>query len=262
MPPEVGKLCAYFITKMTTRGDFKISGLVLITQGNLTAKIACFWDSKIIMAKRQQGTVEKWQDDKGFGFIASDAESVFFHISEYQSSAAQRPKVGETVSFIPAKDGQGRLQAKKVTSLSVATKPKRTRAKTSPQKRSASHQDRFKADQSNRLFIALGFYGLLLILAGMSKLAWLWVGWYAFIGVVTFLLYAKDKAAAQQQQWRTPESTLHFLSMIGGWAGAMLAQTYLRHKSKKVEFRTIYYLTVIINLAALLYILAAGDFNL
>lgn len=71
-------------------------------------------------------------------------------------------------------------------------------------------------------------------------------------------MYAKDKAAAQSGDWRTPESTLHLLSTLGGWVGALVAQTYLRHKSQKPEFRVAYYLTVIINMAGLLFILAGG----
>ncbi|WP_230655861.1 DUF1294 domain-containing protein [Psychrobacter sp. I-STPA10] len=221
------------------------------------------------MAKKQQGTrvqgkIEKWQDDKGFGFIASEEDSIFFHISEYQSAASnkstQRPKLGERVSFVIGKDKQGRLQAKKVISLTDSCKY--STPKASRQKQAPSHQDRFKADQSNRLFIALGFYVLLIILAVMGKIIWLVVGWYVAIGVLTFLAYAKDKSAAQRGQWRTPESTLHILSLIGGWAGAMLAQTYLRHKSKKIEFRTVYYLTVIINLAGLLYLLSGGKITM
>ena len=227
---------------------------------------------------RMQGTVAQWQDDRGFGFIAAADKSFFFHISEYQATAsAPRPEVGEVVTFIVGKDEQGRWQAQKVMAVTVVSKaaPKsgtkaRTKARTkdtslkvrtNQQKRSYDAKQRFKAHQSNRSFIALGFYLLLIMLAVMEKITWLWVGWYAVIGVVTFLLYAKDKYAAQHGQWRTPESTLHLLSVIGGWAGAMLAQNYLRHKSKKVEFRTMYYLTVIINLAGLLYILAEGTIN-
>lgn len=32
---------------------------------------------------------------------------------------------------------------------------------------------------------------------------------------------------------RTQESTLHGLSLLGGWPGALIAQQVLRHKSKK-----------------------------
>ena len=84
------------------------------------------------------------------------------------------------------------------------------------------------------------------------------VGWYAALGLVTYIMYAKDKAAAQSSDWRTPEFTLHVLSALGGWVGALLAQTYLRHKSQKPEFRVTYYLTVVVNMAGLLFLLAGG----
>jgi len=37
-----------------------------------------------------------------------------------------------------------------------------------------------------------------------------------------------DKSAAQRNAWRTPEGTLHMLSLVGGWPGAMIAQQILR----------------------------------
>lgn len=74
---------------------------------------------------------------------------------------------------------------------------------------------------------------------------------YAVIAVVTFLAYAIDKAAAKSDRWRIPESTLHVLALVGGWPGAILAQTILRHKSVKREFRLIFWITVGINLFVL-----------
>ena len=38
----------------------------------------------------------------------------------------------------------------------------------------------------------------------------------------------------------------------------MVAQTYLRHKSQKPDFRLSFYLTVVINLGGLLFIMAGG----
>ena len=78
------------------------------------------------------------------------------------------------------------------------------------------------------------------------------------LGIFTYITYGKDKAAAQNGDWRTPESTLHILSALGGWVGALVAQTYLRHKSQKPEFRVTYYLTVVINMAGLLFLLVDG----
>ncbi|MEZ8156950.1 DUF1294 domain-containing protein [Vibrio splendidus] len=74
--------------------------------------------------------------------------------------------------------------------------------------------------------------------------------WYLVIGVVTFFVYAKDKRAAINGNWRVPEKTLHTFSIAGGWLGALIAQEKLRHKTQKQPFRSIYWLTVVINVAA------------
>lgn len=210
------------------------------------------------MAHKQQGHIKKWQDDKGFGFIETAVgESVFFHISAFR--AQRRPEVGEQVVFTVGQDNQGRLQAKDVQELSFVQQKmaqKNNQIRQRNHKRSA--QAEFEADQKKRLFLGIGFYGVLILLAVMNKLSWLAVAWYVILGVITYGMYAKDKAAAQSGDWRTPESTLHLLSTLGGWVGALVAQTHLRHKSQKPEFRIAYYLTVIINLAGLLFIMVNG----
>ena len=213
------------------------------------------------MASKQQGQVKKWQDDKGFGFIETEnGDSVFFHINEFK--ARRRPDVGEQVVFTLGQDNQGRMQAKDVQELEfvqqkMSQKNKQIRQRN--HKRSA--QAEFEAGQKKRLFLGVGFYGVLILLVVMDKLNWLVVGWYAALGIITYAMYAKDKAAAQSGNWRTPESTLHLLSALGGWVGAMVAQTYLRHKSQKAEFRAVYYLTVVINMAGLLFLIAGGDMS-
>ena len=207
------------------------------------------------MTTKQQGQIKKWQEDKGFGFIETEAgEQVFFHVSEFK--ARRRPTLGEAVVFSIGQDNQGRKQAKQVQELGfvqqqMAQKNQQIRQRN--QKRSA--QADFEAGQKKRLFVGVGFYMVLILLAVMDKLSWLVVGWYIALGLITYLMYAKDKAAAQSGDWRTPESTLHLLSTLGGWVGAMVAQTYLRHKSQKADFRMTYYLTVLINMAGLLFVL-------
>ncbi|MEZ9160399.1 DUF1294 domain-containing protein [Vibrio lentus] len=79
--------------------------------------------------------------------------------------------------------------------------------------------------------------------------------WYVVIGAVTFVVYAKDKRAAINGNWRVPEKTLHIFSVAGGWLGALIAQDKLRHKTQKQPFRAIYWLTVVINVAAFLWTL-------
>ena len=207
----------------------------------------------------QQGKVRKWQEDKGFGFIETEAgESVFFHVSEFK--APRRPVNGDEVVFTTGPDSQGRMQAKQVQELEfvqqkIAHKNKQIRKRNAHK----SQQADFEEGQKKRLFLGVGFYGMLILLAATNKLSWLVVTWYIAIGIITYIVYAKDKAAAQNNNWRTAETTLHILSALGGWVGAMVAQTYLRHKSQKADFRVAYYLTVVINLAGLLFVLAGGD---
>ncbi len=207
----------------------------------------------------EQGCIEKWQEGRGFGFIKTDTgESVFFHVSEFKAS--RRPNIGEQVVFTVGQDSQGRKHAKQVQELDVVQQDMvQKNQKIRYRNRQKSVQAEFEARQKKRLFLDIGFYAVLIVLAVMDKLSWLVVGWYVVIGIVTYIVYAKDKAAAQNGAWRTPESTLHFLSALGGWVGAMVAQTYLRHKSQKPEFRMAYYLTVLINLAGLLVLLMNRD---
>jgi uncharacterized membrane protein YsdA (DUF1294 family) len=81
--------------------------------------------------------------------------------------------------------------------------------------------------------------------------------WYVIISLLTFIIYAKDKSAAKNGSWRTPESTLHLLSLLGGWPGALIAQQTLRHKFKKESFRSVFWTTAFLNCGvfALLFIL-------
>lgn len=210
------------------------------------------------MVNKQQGIVKKWQNDKGFGFIETEAgESVFFHVSEFK--AQRRPDIGEQVVFSIGQDAEGRRRAKQVQELGfVQQKMAQKNQQIRQRNQKRSHQAEFEAGQKKRSFLGLAFYGVLALLAATDKLSWLVVSWYVVLGIITYGMYAKDKAAAQSGDWRTPESTLHTLSALGGWVGALLAQTYLRHKSQKPEFRITYYLTVVVNMAGLLFLLAGG----
>ncbi|MDE8602709.1 DUF1294 domain-containing protein [Marinomonas sp. RSW2] len=68
------------------------------------------------------------------------------------------------------------------------------------------------------------------------------------LSLISFCLYGLDKSAAKRGKQRIRESTLHFLSLFGGWPGAMLGQKMFRHKTKKRRFRVIFWLTVLLNI--------------
>ena len=76
----------------------------------------------------------------------------------------------------------------------------------------------------------------------------------AVLSMISFFIYWKDKRAAEKNRPRTPEKTLHLLSLLGGWPGSMLAQRKFRHKTKKFKFRIVFWLTALLNTAALIFI--------
>lgn len=70
-----------------------------------------------------------------------------------------------------------------------------------------------------------------------------------FLGasLLAYMAYSRDKSAAQNGEWRVSENTLHLYSLLCGWPGAIMAQQKLRHKTKKVSFRVVFWLTVVMN---------------
>ena len=72
---------------------------------------------------------------------------------------------------------------------------------------------------------------------------------YITLSSIAFILYAVDKSAAKRNAQRIPEKSLHLVSLLGGWPGAILAQKICRHKTKKQPFRFIFWLTVILNVS-------------
>lgn len=78
------------------------------------------------------------------------------------------------------------------------------------------------------------------------------VAFYAVVSVLAYVTYAIDKQAAIKQRRRVSEKSLHLLGLLGGWPGGLLAQQWLRHKTRKTAFQVIFWLTVGANLACLL----------
>jgi len=67
---------------------------------------------------------------------------------------------------------------------------------------------------------------------------------YLLASTVCFIAYALDKSAARAGARRTPERTLLLLGLAGGWPGAVLAQQWLRHKTRKQPFQGRFWLSV------------------
>ena len=190
---------------------------------------------------RRQGKIAKWNDERGFGFISSsEGYSVFVHISSLPRSD-RRPSVNQAVSYTLAFDSHGRPQANEVRFI-VGT-------------RSASPTRRIPAVP---ITFAISFLAAVTALVASGRLEMSWLVLYYGASIITYGIYARDKTAAQNAGWRVPESTLHLMSLVGGWPGALIAQVLLRHKTRKTSFLIGYWLTVIVNCVALGVILVKG----
>jgi uncharacterized membrane protein YsdA (DUF1294 family) len=76
---------------------------------------------------------------------------------------------------------------------------------------------------------------------------------YLAASLTSAVAYRVDKSAAESGRWRTAESTLHLLALMGGWPGALVAQKVFRHKSRKPAFRVAFFATVALNCGVLLW---------
>ncbi|VUD68756.1 hypothetical protein TDB9533_04115 [Thalassocella blandensis] len=205
---------------------------------------------------QNKGKIIHWDDDKGFGFIRDKKirSEIFFHISAV-TDKRRRPKQGCGVIYAleqPGKSKSGRSASRqKLPGRSANMEQDKLRASYVEVKRWIFYRSR--AFQS--FMLALGFIVGLAAAAVFQKLPLSLSIVYLLMSCISFVVYARDKSAAAIEGQRTPEMTLHWLSLFFGWPGANFAQQYLRHKSQKKQFRVIYYVCIAINILFLLYLL-------
>jgi uncharacterized membrane protein YsdA (DUF1294 family)/cold shock CspA family protein len=190
------------------------------------------------MAMRARGKLVHWDDEKGFGFVApeGDGKHFFVHIRAFPGHGFRKPMLGDTVSFEPTVDEEGRLRAVKV------------------------QWEEFRLAPG---FATLALLAVGIFFAGLWLLTWIHIcsPWilrgYLLLSAASFAVYARDKVNAMDDLYRVPEIKLHLLDLAGGWPGALYARHLLRHKNQKVTFRVYYWLTVCLNLAVLGYALSS-----
>jgi uncharacterized membrane protein YsdA (DUF1294 family)/cold shock CspA family protein len=188
---------------------------------------------------RFDGKITSWDDDRGFGFIepALGGEEIFVHVKAI-SRLRGRPRIAQLVSFEVERGAKGKKRAKNVEPMRPAPRSRATSRAAATETGTAT------------LFAIPAFLIIYLIVALLwhpsRVVAFIYLGFSA----ITYKMYASDKAAATRGSGRTPENTLHFIALLGGWPGALIAQQRLRHKSSKQPFRTVFWLTVVANVTA------------
>lgn len=205
------------------------------------------------------GSVDHWDDDKGYGFIrTAQGQRVFFHISSMRGDA--RPQLGEPVLFLLETDDKGRARAQHVRHAKLALdraairrKPRpasaptvspepASRAKVKPARRPSAVREGAVPWAWLALLLVLPALGILKAVASGLGL-WLLLG-MALASLLALMFYASDKKKARKGDWRVPENTLQLISLLGGWPGALVAQQVFRHKTKMASFQTLFWLIV------------------
>jgi uncharacterized membrane protein YsdA (DUF1294 family)/cold shock CspA family protein len=194
---------------------------------------------------RLAGVVTTWNDDRGFGFIKPDdgSHDIFLHFTAVPRGAA-RPYRGQHLTFELARDDKGKIRA-------VHAEPVIATERAAPTVRPTS--------------VVVGIASILAFITIYLVAGWRWgmplsiAALYLALSILAFVMYAADKRAAQRGGWRTPENTLLLVGLIGGWPGAIVAQQLLRHKTKKLSFRTRFWVTVVLNV--IVFVALAWYFN-
>lgn len=200
---------------------------------------------------RDQGRLVEWFDDKGYGFIQPNDEAkdrVFLHIKDF-AQKGPRPLVGCALEYVVQLDGQGRFKAKQVTYLKANQAKKLSKVSNSVDTQSSSKL------QPMQILCVIYIIALVILTATglLDSLALLFI---SIINAMTYWFYSQDKEAAQLDQRRVPENTLHILAFLGGWPAAWLAQQRLRHKTQKQPFRKVYFCTIFFNILLILWLIS------
>lgn len=103
---------------------------------------------------RVHGTLIKWNDERGFGFVAlpQTEDEIFVHISAFPKDGT-RPRIGETISFEVRTESDGRKRAVAVG------RPARKGIRKRPVVNSDRRRSPLSAALTAIVVIALGFIG-------------------------------------------------------------------------------------------------------
>ena len=189
---------------------------------------------------RVKGKISSWNDIKGYGFVepVGGGKRVFVHIKAF-ASQGRRPTVNDVVHYALSTDKQGRSCATRVSLAGIGMRQQVGKSRTSTG-------------------IVLATVFLLFVAAAVTSLDAPPEIFFAYmvLSLVTYIAYARDKSAAVNGNWRTSEGTLHMLSLLGGWPGALVAQRTLRHKSRKRSFQSVFWITVFVNCAVFVWVIS------
>jgi len=188
---------------------------------------------------RFAGHVKSWNAEHGFGFIepSGGGQEIFLHVSSVPTQL-RPPKVGQHFTFEVELNRDGK---KRASNVGVVAAPRRGQLK----------RPNYPAPWSLASAMAIPAFIAIYIGLALTKGVSIWfAAAYVTLSLICLLAYAFDKSAAIAGRWRSSEQSLLLLGLVGGWPGGLVAQQLLRHKSSKASFRSAFWGTVVVNVAA------------
>lgn len=229
--PTVGDTLAYQVAK---DGNGRARACNVVALANLNNPAVTLINSS---ESWLTGTLRIWDDKKGFGFIQprDGGGDVFIHIKDFRHDN-YRPLPGGVIHYRLKTDN--------------GSKPKAYAAMMA--------QADFKVAKNKVtamvwLLILMPFLlSLIAIYKSHTPLPFLV---YLAMSASAVVVYANDKKKAKTGEWRTTESFLHWIELLGGWPGALFAQREIRHKNNKSSYQIIFLGIVFLHLGSWSYYL-------
>lgn len=104
-----------------------------------------------------------------------------------------------------------------------------------------------------RPLLVLGVLVAILVWAA-TAFHWVDVPWWLLLygaeSLLAIVAIGADKRAARQGARRLSELGLHLLELLGGFPGSWLGQRLLRHKTRKTSYVVVFWLIVVLHVAA------------
>lgn len=181
---------------------------------------------------RFEGSLISWNSERGFGFIKpkSGGRDVFVHVRDLEFKG-KTPLLGETIFYDITQRSDGKYRAIN------------------------AYINGEKNHKSITYAIVIGFCFIFIAIPFILSLYIINITYYplvlySLLSLICFFVYVYDKQMAIRGGWRIRESSLHWLELIGGWPGALIAQMIIGHKNSKATFQFIFSVIVLLHFIA------------
>lgn len=74
------------------------------------------------------------------------------------------------------------------------------------------------------------------------------IKYFTTINIIELILMGLDKLFAKKNIYRIPEIVLLIIPFLGGSIGGLLGMILFRHKTKKIKFKFLFTISLILNI--------------